>query len=294
MTSSYSLHFDSIHVIESLRRSDRKTGSELVSNILRPIIVGKKLDIRVEFHTPVTKDQFVHTLWKIAAESREKGSSPILHIEVHGDESGIQVSSYECISWAELKAALTEINILSRLNLLVILAACKGAHLVRILWPTDRAPVWALIGPTEDITDKNIRIDFTSFYNEFLTTFDGRAALEALNQKKVGGGAWRYQYYPARYFFRSVYHKYLRDLTSETALCQREEHLVADVLASRPDLRHHEADLRARVQGDLRDHQTHFEQAKNHFFMLDLYPDNRDRFPLTLEECQRDPSEDPG
>lgn len=293
MTSPYSQHFDSIHVIESLRCSDRKTGSELVSNVLWPIVVSKKLDIRVELHVPITKDQFVHTLIEIAAESRSRRGSPILHIEAHGDEAGIQVSSYERISWTELKAALTEINTLSQLNLLVVMVACKGAHLVRILWPTDRAPVWALIGPTKDITEEDAHTDFASFYNEFLTTFDGRAALEALNQKKVGGGTWRYQYYPARYFFRSVYHKYLLDLTSETALCQREEGIVADVLASRPELRRYEADLRTRVQRDLRDHQTHFERAKNHFFMLDLYPDNRNRFPLTLEECQRDPSEDP-
>jgi hypothetical protein len=152
--------------------------------------------------------------------------------------------------------------------------------------------VWALIGPTEDITEEDVHTDFTSFYNEFFTKFDGRAALEALNQKKVGSGAWRYLYYPARYFFRSVYRKYLLDLTSETALCQREERIVAEVLASRPALRRDEAALRAKVQDDLRDHQTHFEQKKKHFFMLDLYPDNRTRFPLTLEECQRDPSED--
>jgi hypothetical protein len=293
MAPPYSQHFDSIHIIESLRQTDLRTGSELVTNVLQPIVASKKLNIRVELHAPTTKDQFVHTLWKIAAESRDRGSSPILHIEVHGGESGIQVSSCECISWTELKTALTEINTVSRLNLLVVMAACKGAHLVRILWPTDRAPVWALIGPTEDITEENVHTDFTSFYNEFLTKFDGRAALEALNQQKVGGGAWRYLYYPTRYFFRSVYHEYLLELTSETALSQRKDRIVAEILESRPALSHHEASIRASIQGALRDHQTHFEQMKNHFFMFDLYPDNRDRFPLTLEECQRDPSEDP-
>ena len=153
--------------------------------------------------------------------------------------------------------------------------------------------MWALIGSTEDITEENVHIDFTSFYNEFFAKFDGRSALEALNQKEVGEGAWRYLYYPARYFFRAVYRKYLLELTSETALCQREEYIVAEILASRPALRHDEAAIRARVQGDLRDHQTHFELTKNHFFMVDLYPDNWNRFPITLEECQRDPTEDP-
>jgi len=43
----------------------------------------------------------------------------------------------------------------------------------------------------------------------------------------------------------------------------------------------------------LREHEKHFDRLRRNFFMIDLIPENETRFPLTFEECQRDPAEDP-
>ena len=292
MAVTDTVHFDSVYVVESLRPGDRTTGSNLVDNVLRPL-TEKDDHLGVHRLSPRTRDELLRNLDEVAQECRRLGSSPILHIETHGDKGGIQVANNELLSWEELKGPLSQINEVSRLNLLVVMVACKGGNLVRVVEPTDRAPVWGIVGPAKDVFEDEIEGDFGAFYGELLASLDGTAALKKLNGC-LTGAEWRYSFIPARFFFRYVYFNYLQELGTSEALAQREECIVSGLKSvGCAPTEDEERILRSWLASRLRDHESHFERIRRHFFMIDVFPDNDSRFPLTFAECQRDPAEDP-
>lgn len=289
LKDQFSLSFDCIHVIESLNSYELKTGTNLVEKVLAPL--AKQGGPEVSLHSPTTAEKFIQTLMSIAEETRSSGRTPILHFELHGCEDGVGVSSKELVTWNRLKGALTEINLATKMNLLVVMASCKGAHIIKTVWPTDRSPVWAFIGPTENQYDIDLEESYSRFYCEFLTKLDGRKALEELNDAMVGQ-PWQFRFYNARFIFRIVFHGYLKQFCTPKVLDRREKQMIDELKATISTPECGWPDLRKRVRTDLEDHEEHFKRISRYFFMLDLYPENTPRFPLTLEECKRHPSED--
>jgi hypothetical protein len=86
--------------------------------------------------------------------------SPILHIEAHGDENGIyglgENGNEREIAWEELTEPFQNLNVATRCNLLVIVAACIGNAGVKSFVRSPRAPAIALIGPANNISPKSV------------------------------------------------------------------------------------------------------------------------------------------
>ena len=106
----------------------------------------------------------------IAEDCKSNKHSPFLHFELHGREDGIFLTSDEFVVWDELKKLLSVINTVSKLNLLVLMAACKGAHIINVVKPDDRAPLWGFIGPSKDVWDFDLQEAYERFYNEFFSS----------------------------------------------------------------------------------------------------------------------------
>lgn len=280
---SDSVFYDSIHILESLRDGDLKTGSDLADHLE----YGPH-KVKVRFRRPSTKSEFLECLADVATEARTGNHSPLIHIEAHGATPGLELSSGEFMLWSEMSDVLTGINVVSRLNLFVLMAACQGSHLTQIVQPIARAPVWGLVGPMRDITAGEIQTDFRAFYDEFFMSRNGRRALERLNNAPVGP-TWRYAYFTARFLFRIVFQEYLKACATPTALKEREDLLVRQIVGERPA----PAELRESLRAALANHDVHFQRMRREFFMIDLFPENDKRFPLTLAHCQRDPADDP-
>jgi hypothetical protein len=200
------------------------------------------------------------------------------------------VTSGECLSWLEFKDELTTINEASRLNLLVLLAACEGAHLLHIIQATDRAPVCALIGPNRVVTAGELECAGLTFYKTLFESEDVAIALRAMN-KAVSSEKRSFSVFTAEFTLRYVMHHYLKSLCSEEALVARENKAV--VGAARDGMADHQLPLfRQWFRSYQRDHRAHFEKIRSNFFFYDLYPENATRFDLTFEECVAEPSVD--
>jgi len=100
------------------------------------------------------------------------GHSPVVHLDMHGNTDGLKVASSEVLAWAEFAPLLIEINRASRMNLLVVAAACHGWHMTDILRPTDRAPAWGIIGPPDSVTAGELYEATKRFYATLLATLD--------------------------------------------------------------------------------------------------------------------------
>lgn len=285
----HKIYFDTVHIIETLRRGDYPTGGRLFED-LEPLAIAASPVVTARFWRVQTREQFLEQLRSIAHDSSTHGHFPLLHIEAHGSPRGIQVSSGECLTWLEFKDELTAINEISRLNLLVILAACDGAHLLSIIQPPDRAPVRALIGPNRGVSAGEIERASLVFYRTLFGVKAGVVAWRAMNDA-MAPAPLTFSVFTAEYVLRYVMHHYLKTQCTDEVLASRQRTTELelerggmpqeDIVRGRERFRQHQ-----------RDHRSRFAEIKSHFLFCDLYPENDTRFGVTFEDCLKNPSVD--
>jgi hypothetical protein len=122
--------FNKLWVLESLREGDLKTGKGLVENQLVDAQRNHP-DLLVAYEQPGTKEELLGLLRRIRDETHSDGLYPMIHFECHGCRDGLAVANGQFVTWGELRQTLIEINQACRLNLVVVLAACNGAHLIK-------------------------------------------------------------------------------------------------------------------------------------------------------------------
>lgn len=278
--------FNSIYIIESLPEGDLKTGRDLYESCVYPL-GNLKEGIYTSLSQPISKNEFIQTLDRIIDECKVNNRGPILHIESHGCTEGIKTASGDLIYWQELKPYLCALNEISRLNLLVVMAACNGMDLAKVILLTDRAPVWAIIGPLKSVNAGRVINGFMAFYNKFFETYDGREALNELNNSPDVKD-WDFTFINAEFFFKCVYKKYVESLCTETALIDRSKKKVKELIAGRPI----DTDDEKRKVNEFclllkSTQQLFFEKYKVHYFMMDLVNENKTRFKITFDQCMQ-------
>lgn len=281
-----SLRFDTIQLIDALRPGDLKTTAILLDEI-EPLGLVSKPTVTCRLSRVADRSAFEQTLTRIESETRIGGRCPIIHIDAHGDRDGVQLPSREFVPWEHLRDVFTAINRATRMNLLVFLAACEGAHLVSLLRPTDRAPVRALIGPTRQVKAGEVERAIVTFYRSLFVDGNARTAWLSMN-RVVDPGETTFAMYPAEFLLCTIFNHYLRSLCSEEALNARQhtieqqlrrEGIPESVLVAR----------RQHFRTYQRDHRRHFEHTKSHFLFLDEHPELATRFPVSFDECVSDP-----
>lgn len=109
-------------------------------------------------------------------------------------------------------------------------------------------------------------------------------AVEALRAADSSNpDTWKTQ--NAEVFFAYMFGEYLRLEASPERLWQREEDTVATITLVRRLPVEQMLRIRKEVRQMLRDHGADYERLKTTFLMLDLWPENRDRFPIGYAEA---------
>lgn len=85
------LRFNAIHVIESLRPGDRKTGEDLYDSIIFPRTRGLE-GCYTKYRKVEDEGQLRSALREIATVCREANHLPLIHIEAHGSDDGIELT----------------------------------------------------------------------------------------------------------------------------------------------------------------------------------------------------------
>ncbi len=274
-----SIHFSKLVILESLEQC--KTGRRLVED-LRPISILRGRDIEVIYSEVGTKDAFLSQLISLEQEA-EKGHWPILHIECHGLENttGISLANGECVSWAELKPYLTAINIATQCNLLVVLAACYGGHMVQIIQPIERAPCLAMLSPTKEIYPDEILKPLTAFYSELFNSLNLNTALKNLRAFQTTEGGYYFKTAPE--IFQSVYVGYIKGSSDQNAF--RIKHRAKNIYSELKKSGITPPEGIGGIKKMLKQTQPEFFKSFYEiFFMIDIYPKNKLRFEITYAE----------
>lgn len=259
------LIFGGVRVIQALPDGERPTAHQLYDGVLLPISYQNQ-SVHVAFERLSSAAEFLKYLTEIGMDVGKAGRKPILHIEAHGCKRGLVMPNGDLVPWAIMAELLTEINRLTKFNLLLVLGACSGAHFVETLLPTKPAPVWALIGPQENVIDSDLLDSYRVFYGELLNHFDGTKALQA-TMEGVPGGVRNFGLYTAAFVFRVAFQCLVTHATNSEAVRVRSERQVCKILAEHPEL------LQI------------FDECRATYFMFDKIPGNQKRFALTLADC---------
>ena len=277
------LRFDSIWIAESLGQGDLKTGKRLYEDCLLPAAAtNDKLHVFYDFIT--SADGLQEWLEKVAQEVSVRGRGPILHIEAHGDSYGLQLQDGSTIEWRALKKHLQVINRLMRFNLLVVMAACSGAHLARIVLPTEPSPVWGLVGPVTKVNAVEIEGGFTAFYQALLTESDGRMAVQALYDASPKAKG-KFSFVNAEFLFRYAFFKYVELACDQLGVKHRSAVILSKLLSTHPELIRHKDQLLNDIKASLLDHSSYIESYRRHFFMVADVPENDMRYAVDLASC---------
>ena len=116
--------FNKVWVIESLRPGDRGTGKSLYNDVLLPISI-REPDLKVEFACPTDKKGFFDVLSAVEKDAND-GIYSMVHFECHGSKDGLQLTNLDIVAWDELRNALIRLNLASKLNTVIVVAACNG------------------------------------------------------------------------------------------------------------------------------------------------------------------------
>ena len=112
---------------------------------------------------------------------------PILHISAHGYSEGVELSSGEHVTWAELKEFLKPINRALSNCLLVCMSSCNGYAGSRMaMWPQEQElPFFAIVGNSDNPTWAETAAAYTCFYHRLA---NGDFVVEAVEAMRIASG----------------------------------------------------------------------------------------------------------
>ncbi|BBO69650.1 hypothetical protein DSCA_35800 [Desulfosarcina alkanivorans] len=273
--------FNKVWVIESLRKEDRETGKSLYNDVLLPISLREK-NLRIEIACPTDKESFFKVLSEVEKEAKA-GLYPIIHLECHGSIEGLQLTNFDTVSWEDLRDVFIRINIASQLNTVIVVAACNGIYLINVATILDRAAFWAVIGPVDEISDLELKRDFSAFYETFFKTMSGDEAVNALN-KGVPISDRVYHFRSSQALFKRAFLNYHQTHCVGKGKKIRLEALISEAMKD-PATRAKGVNwVRKRIKAELSKERKQFIKFKDRFFMIDLFQKNAERFSLSYED----------
>jgi hypothetical protein len=242
-----SLAASNVWIIQWLHEADQQTGAELHRwmQSRRPgwshlVICRSKADV-------------IAAIDRAALFARQKNLRPILHIDTHGCESGIEGTDgkggVEQIRWAELRAGFARLNAVTGCNLLVFMAACTGFAGIGTLLEFDRAPALALVGCDGIIFERQLLDGTKEFYRRLLANDSTLHEMASAASQEAGDDVW---FEPE--VFPTLARESLIDMIMERGRNGR------------------------LTQSD----STLMQEIWDRLMMIDLAPENRDRFKLDV------------
>ncbi|KFN44204.1 hypothetical protein N789_07240 [Arenimonas oryziterrae DSM 21050 = YC6267] len=200
----------------------------------------------------------------------------MLHVECHGNDDGLAFADGSFASWADLKEPLTSLNVVTGMNLLVIVSACDGSALTHALSPVDRAPLHGLIGPTRAVAPNELARAYLALYETLLRTRSARQAVDAMRAAAPDTFVYR----AAEWLFQHVWDHYQATQETPEARLERGRRMAANppVDYDGPPVEPERfAELLAEKNREF------FDNFRRKFFLCDLFPEHEGRFTVRYE-----------
>lgn len=276
--------WNAVYVIELLDSDDDQTGTRLFNEVLSPL--GQEYGVATQLIKVGRNDALIPALEEIWLDCRTKNLGPVLHFEMHGSQTGVGAPKGGAfVPWRALVEPLTRINLLSRGNLVLTMAACYGAAVLKVLAGAKQMPVCAVVGPTTQVLPSDIEQGFRAFYASMIAGNDLNSAMADLRKAdKSFPEGWRFD--TAERLFAIAYGMHRVTMDGPGGRREAEQKLVKK--ARRFDRKHGQErpTLRRQARAHLSTPEPFFQKVKRKFLMIDAFPENEERFTVTEADCR--------
>jgi hypothetical protein len=254
--------FNKIAVFESLDEVDRPTGREIFDDLeFQKILNIGRLD--TSFSKIQNKNEFINILEKLKQEVYSMGVYPIIHIDGHGNDKGIKLGRNSYIEWRELMCCLRELNIFMKGNLLVVLASCFGANIIRHMSVTSRAPFWGVIAPYEETYPENVYAGLNKFYAAICS---GKNSKDVLSSLSIVESSNDLKLFTAEYLFVKATELAVSKFLSIGSIDER-------MIQGKNNGQFTKSTIQLR-SGFIAEQKCEFEERLMYFMLVDLHPKN--------------------
>ncbi len=268
-------------IIESIPEKQLQTGTKLFNEL---IYLEKiyQTGILIEYEKVNTNNQFFDCLDKLYKDLELDRKIPLLHIEAHGGPNVLKLSSDNEIYWTELTEPFTKINIATHNNFVVVVSACFGAHVMSTIriGELGRSPIFAAIGPLEEVKSQEIELGYQAFYHELLKTenINTDIAIDKLNERNLDNTKKFILISSQRLFYHGCSTS-IREWNSIKAIGHRAQR-INKLIKSEPMTKDMPEEIKNFILIDAVNQEPMpvIEKLYNQFMMIDLFPENSLRF----------------
>jgi hypothetical protein len=208
---------------------------------------------------------------------------PVLHLESHGGDEGLEgpdgKGSKEFLTWDDLTEPLQQLNLATRCNLVVVVAACIGFAGVQAFRRGPRAPAVALVGPDAVVAPTNLEWGTKEFYRRWMDENPRLSDIAASASREAGTVSFEWEPF-CILAYEALVESFIKSIRPAERLGRTER--VRQRMLAETELTALEIESRLALLppiGPWVECQLIWDQM----FMIDLYPKNRERFGLDVK-----------
>ncbi len=272
--------FNTLYIIESLKEGETKTGQNLYNEMCALKAAQSEFAVLDLRYIPIySAKEWDECMENIKTECEQQKVLPIIHLEIHGDEDGLEFTNYECKNVDEICEQFRQINRITGCNLFVTLGVCKGLYVLFGIHMKDLMPYCGAIGSFDELEDTDIEIRYTEFYRTLFTTFDIYKAYKNLMTVDSDEEP-KYRYIPIDEIFYKNYQDYIDKACTPEAIKDRADktfYKQEDSIKNRNQRRKFERDF---AKEEKRSRLQEYNRFVNIFFDLVNFPQNKERFDI--------------
>lgn len=264
------LDSDTIHIIDSIPATESQTARHIYDHIQDVQYDPNAARPAIVHHNAGSSDDLHAALAAIATAAETADDRPLIHIESHGDTTGLTLANGDFVQWSEIQPDFMRLNKATRNHLFIIVAACWGFHAIKaMLDKIDHGASFRILaGPAEETTSGRVEDALKAFYRALLMTGSIPDATRAALAHEP-----TFRVYSAEEAFIAGWKNAMSEypITSK-GIQKKAEQIITQMKSEGRALpaRPHSTAKAAIRKLDLR---VPFDAYKRKFFMLDLFPE---------------------
>ncbi len=138
--------FNQIFILDSLPAKEAGAARRLFDDVSVQARTAAEAPA-VVLHRAGSFGHFANVMEQCAQLAEREPYVPLVHLECHGSQDGLQFADGSQATWSEVKQTLTPLNVATRLNLIVVISACNGSTLAGTVEVSERARYGGSSGP---------------------------------------------------------------------------------------------------------------------------------------------------
>ena len=174
-----------VAVIESLDPDESPTGFKLYNEVMLSRQNTEK-DLFYDYYKVAGIEEVEQTIQKII-NNRKDNELIALHVEAHGIEKGVKMSSGEVMPWKRFLGCCRALNEAMGGLLIVTTAICYSISLMAAIDPSLRAPFKAVIITRREVYPDEILNGYSVYFSIYRHCLDVWAAKEAMRREVNDG-----------------------------------------------------------------------------------------------------------